>query len=173
VINSSRNIWEVFILKRFHKKCCFSWFFYYKVKAYIWIWSCFCLFQGPGGNKAPIPAPFSPTFHRELRILASFFQIGDIRLLQCFELTCKGFQLFPARNFQVENLGVFESIFETASEHEPRDKLATFGEITLDIKISRYCPIKAAKMIRSLFLVLESSWQIIFTALICNFTCSE
>ncbi len=38
---------------------------------------------------------------------------------------------------EVEFLGEFESIFETALDHESEDLLGTFGEITLDKKISR------------------------------------
>jgi hypothetical protein len=34
--------------------------------------------------------------------------------------------------FKVDYLGEFESIFETASDHEPGDPLGTFGEITLE-----------------------------------------
>ncbi len=41
------------------------------------------------------------------------------------------------RTLEVEFLGEFESIFETALVHESGDQLGTFGEITLDKKISR------------------------------------
>jgi hypothetical protein len=40
---------------------------------------------------------------------------------------------------EVEFFAEFESIFETALYHESEDQLGTFGEITLDKKISRYC----------------------------------
>ncbi len=43
---------------------------------------------------------------------------------------------------KVEFLGEFEFIFETALDHASEDQLGTSGEITLDRKISRYCPIK-------------------------------
>jgi hypothetical protein len=41
---------------------------------------------------------------------------------------------------EVEFLGEFASIFENALADEPGDQLGRFGEITLDKKISRYCP---------------------------------
>ncbi len=44
------------------------------------------------------------------------------------------------RPLEVEFLGEFESIFETALGHKSEDQLGTFGEITLETKISRYCP---------------------------------
>jgi hypothetical protein len=48
--------------------------------------------------------------------------------------------------------------FEAASVYESGDQLGTFGAITLDKKISRYCPFKQAskKMLTySLFIRLE------------------
>ncbi len=44
------------------------------------------------------------------------------------------------KTLKVEFLGKFEFIFETALDHASEDPLGTFGEITLDRKISRYCP---------------------------------
>ncbi len=44
------------------------------------------------------------------------------------------------RHKKVEFLGGFKSIFEIALDRESGDQLGTFGEITLDKKISRYCP---------------------------------
>ncbi len=46
------------------------------------------------------------------------------------------------RTLEVEFLGEFESILENALEYESGDQLGYFGEITLDKKISRYCPFK-------------------------------
>jgi hypothetical protein len=46
------------------------------------------------------------------------------------------------RTLEAKFLGEFESIFETALDHESGDQLGTFGEITLDKKISCYCPLK-------------------------------
>ncbi len=46
--------------------------------------------------------------------------------------------------FKVEFLGEFESIFETALDHELENQLGTFGEITLDKKIFRYGPFKGS-----------------------------
>ncbi len=48
------------------------------------------------------------------------------------------------RTLEIELLGEFESIFETALVHESGDQLGNFGQITFDKKISRYCPFKAA-----------------------------
>jgi hypothetical protein len=45
---------------------------------------------------------------------------------------------------EIEFLGEFESIFEAALVNESGDQSGTFGEITLDKKISRYCPFKGA-----------------------------
>ncbi len=45
-----------------------------------------------------------------------------------------------AQTLEVEYLGKFESIFETALDQESEGQLGTFGEITLDKKISCYCP---------------------------------
>jgi hypothetical protein len=42
-------------------------------------------------------------------------------------------------DLEVKFLGEFESIFENALVYESGDQLGTFGEVTLDKKISRYC----------------------------------
>ncbi len=44
------------------------------------------------------------------------------------------------RTLEVEFLGEFKSIFENALVYKLGDQLGTFGEITLDKKISSYCP---------------------------------
>ncbi len=44
------------------------------------------------------------------------------------------------RTLEVKFLGELESIFENALAYESGDQLGCFGEITLDKKISRYCP---------------------------------
>ncbi len=44
------------------------------------------------------------------------------------------------RALEIEFLCEFESIFEAALAYESGYQLGTFGEITLDKKISRYCP---------------------------------
>ncbi len=49
---------------------------------------------------------------------------------------------YCGKTLEVEFFGEFESIFETALYHESEGQLGTFGEITLDKKISRYCPFK-------------------------------
>jgi hypothetical protein len=46
------------------------------------------------------------------------------------------------KTLEVEYLGEFESIFETAFDQESEDQFGSFGKITLDKKISRYCPFK-------------------------------
>jgi hypothetical protein len=38
-------------------------------------------------------------------------------------------------------------MFETALDHESEDQLDTFGEITLDKKISCYCPFNYGKFL--------------------------
>ncbi len=45
-------------------------------------------------------------------------------------------------HIEVEFLGEFKSVFETALDHESGEKLGTFVWITLGKKISRYCPYK-------------------------------
>jgi hypothetical protein len=55
------------------------------------------------------------------------------------------------RTLEVEFLGEFESIFENALAYESGDQLGRFGEITLDKKISRYCPFKVRKERKILF----------------------
>ncbi len=47
------------------------------------------------------------------------------------------------KTLEVKYLCELESIFETALEKESEDQLGTFGKITLDKKISRYCPFNA------------------------------
>jgi hypothetical protein len=46
------------------------------------------------------------------------------------------------KTLEVKFLGEFEPKFETALDQESEDLLGTFGEITLDRKISRYCLFK-------------------------------
>ncbi len=50
-----------------------------------------------------------------------------------------GFNYYALRN-ELEFPSEFESIFETALDHEHEDQLGTYGEINLDKKISRCCP---------------------------------
>jgi hypothetical protein len=45
------------------------------------------------------------------------------------------------KTLEVEFFCEFESIFETALDHESEDQLGSFSAITLDKKISRYCPL--------------------------------
>ncbi len=45
---------------------------------------------------------------------------------------------YRGKTLEVEFLGEFESMFETALDQESEDLLGTFGEITLDKKVSRY-----------------------------------
>jgi hypothetical protein len=51
----------------------------------------------------------------------------------------------------VEYLGEFESIFETTLDHISAGQLPTFGEVILDRKISRYCPLKILKIKNKLY----------------------
>jgi hypothetical protein len=43
---------------------------------------------------------------------------------------------WPGRTLEIKYLGEFESIFETALDHESGDQVGTFGDITLDKKNS-------------------------------------
>jgi hypothetical protein len=54
---------------------------------------------------------------------------------------------------KVEYLVEFESKFETVLDDESGSQLGTFGEITLDNKISRYCPFKITQNVKSVLLV--------------------
>jgi hypothetical protein len=60
------------------------------------------------------------------------------------------------RTLEVKFLGKFESKFENALVYESGDQLGTLCEISLDKKISRYCPFKrclAANHISFFFIV--------------------
>ncbi len=46
------------------------------------------------------------------------------------------------KTLEVEFLSEFESMFKTALDQELEDLLGTVDEITLDKKISQYCPFK-------------------------------
>ncbi len=71
------------------------------------------------------------------------------------KICCGGPQ--RGRTLEIKFLGELEFIFETALDHESGDQLGTFGEITLDKKISCYCPFKKGFIdILSVMLTTES-----------------
>ncbi len=75
------------------------------------------------------------------------------------------------KTLEVEFLGEFESISETALDHESEDPLGTFGEITLDNNISRYSPFKNKKSLTTgngaiRFATLAHHWIMVYIIVI-------
>ncbi len=65
---------------------------------------------------------------------------------------------------EVEFLREFKSIFQTALDHESKDQLGTFGKITLDKQISRYCFLKGRPINEVIFDLLK----LVETFLLCR-----